>query len=217
MIEIKILGTKYGLPTCQEISINRFIEFLTFADDNQPESLRDPNFEGERIYFDEAVYFAKELNFWTGCPLPDLHRHNIEELYSIWAIHQQHLYCAPQTDYNCFILDDEIYYLPEKFMSNTTIEDYAEANEYERNLADAANGIYEALPKIAAVICRKKGEKFGQYDVEERAQRFAKKLTAYDAFQVGFFLQRQSEKLATDFQIYSTSLTLAQLKQVYKN
>jgi hypothetical protein len=102
-------------------------------------------------------------------------------------------------------------------MTNSTIETYAEANEYERNLEDVANGVYEALPKIAAVICRKKGERFGQYDVEERAQLFARELTAFDAFQVGFFLQRQSEKLATDFQIYSTSQTLAQLKQVYKN
>lgn len=217
MINIKILGNKYALPTCKEISISRFIEFLTFADANQPESLKNPDYEGERIYFDEAIYFAKEINFWTGCPLPDLHRHNIEELYSIWAMHQPYLYCAPETDYNCFQVGTDIYYLPAKFMTNSTIETYAEANEYERNLADVANGVYEALPKIAAVICRKEGERFGQYDVEERAQLFAKELTAWDAFQVGFFLQRQSEKLSKDFQIYSTSLTLAQLKQVYKN
>ena len=33
---------------------------------------------------------------------------------------------------------------------------------------------------------------------------------------VGFFLQRQSEKLQKDLQIYTTSQTLAQLKQELK-
>jgi len=41
-------------------------------------------------------------------------------------------------------------------------------------------------------------------------------LSADDFFQIGFFLQRQSEKLQKDFQIYMTSQTLAMLKQELK-
>ena len=101
-------------------------------------------------------------------------------------------------------------------MQESTIEDFAEASEYEKQLADVMNGQYKVLPKVAAVICRKEGEGFDDYKVEERAQLFESKMNADDLFQVGFFLQRQSEKLQKDLQIYTTSQTLAALKQELK-
>jgi hypothetical protein len=101
-------------------------------------------------------------------------------------------------------------------MQESTIEDFAEANEYEKQLTDVLNGQYKVLPKVAAVICRKEGESFDDYKVEERAVLFESMMNADDLFQVGFFLQRQSEKLQKDLQIYTTSQMLAVLKQESK-
>ena len=108
----------------------------------------------------------------------------------------------------------ELYYLPKKFMSDSTIEDFAEASEYEKQLSEVINGQYKALPKVAAVLCRKEKEGFDDYDVEERAGLFEEHLSANDLFQIGFFLQRQSEKLQTNSEIYMKSQMLAALKQV---
>ena len=84
-------------------------------------------------------------------------------------------------------------------------------------MQEYVNGNYKVLPKIAAILCRKEGETFDSYDIEKRAELFGEKMTAYDAMQVGFFLNRLSEKSAIDFQIFTTSQTLAALKQESKN
>jgi hypothetical protein len=132
-------------------------------------------------------------------------------------LHQKYLMPEEDTTFNCFELLSEIYYLPKRLMTNSTIEDFAEANEYEKQMQEFLNGNYKVLPKIAAVLCRKENETFDSYDVEMRGNLFGEHMTAHDAIQVGFFLNRLSEKLAIDFQIYMTSQTLAVLKQESKN
>ena len=214
MIDIKILGKKYSLPSCREISINKFVEFLEFCDDNQPDSIKEGTV-GDTM--EDAAYYANELQFWTGCVYSDIRKHPISEIYGVWRMQQEQLFCNEQLDYNCFCLDHDIYYLPKRGMQDSTIEDFAEANEYEKQFAELKNGIYSALPKIAAVLCRRSGETFDSYNVEERAELFGKELTAWDAFQIGFFLLRQSEKFSKDFQIYTASMTIAQLKQALKS
>lgn len=213
MINIRIAGKKYGLPNMREMSINRFCEFLDFCDSEQPEAMRT----GEDIDPMTALdYYAKELAFWTGCPLQEIRRHDLQEIAGVWALQQKNLQVEEDSTYNCINVDDVLYYLPQRLMTDATIEDFAEANEYEKQMTDLLNGVYKALPKVAAVLLRKKGEGFDDYDPEARAELFGEKLTAYDAFQVGFFLQRQSEKSQLDLRIFMTSRTISQLKQASK-
>jgi hypothetical protein len=104
-------------------------------------------------------------------------------------------------------------------MSESTLEDYAEANAYEESLADALDGQYLALFGIAAIILRLKDKETGRlesyddYDVDWRTAHFKDHLTAVQAHQIAFFLQRLSNTLQKDTQIYSMAQTLAQLKQ----
>lgn len=215
MINIKILGKKYSLPSLKEISINRFIDYLNFSHKHTPECLRSEEVEYNPLLV--ADYAARELAFWTGCPLKHIRRHDLSEVYAVWSLQQRNLAPTENITFNCVEIEGVIYYLPEKFMTNSTIEDFAEASEYEKQLAEVQNGSFVALPKVASILLRKKGEGFDDYNVEQRAELIEKHLTADDLLQIGFFLQRQSEKLAKDFQIYTTSMTLAQLKQVYAN
>jgi len=215
MINIKIAGQSYGLPSLREITLSRFVEFLTFLDLEQPAFMR--NQELKHNAGSEMLFFAKELRFWTGCNLKILRRCAGSELYSIWAMQQEQLRQTEDKSYNCFSINSQLYFLPKRLMQLSTIEDYAEANEYEKQFSELKDGVYSSLPFIAAVLCRKENEGFDDYDVEERAAIFAEELTAYDLFQVGFFLLRQSEKLAKDLQIYTTSMTIAQLRQVFES
>lgn len=209
MIDIKIEGIKYQLPKLSEISISRFVDYLEFIDDYEPE-------EENKDLVVWLNYYTKHISFWTGAEEKLIRKCKAEDIAGVYAVHQNYLAPVENTTFNCFELSGEIYYLPQRFMQNSTIEDFAEANEYEKQLADVMNGQYKALPKVAAVLCRKEGEGFDDYKVEERAKLFESMLNADDLFQVGFFLLRQSEKLQKDLQIYTTSQTLAALKQVSK-
>lgn len=208
MIDIKIEGIKYQLPKLSEININRLIEYLEFLDENEPGEDAQPKAW--------LMFYAKYISFWTGADEKLVRKCKVEDIAGIFGLHQKYLAPSENTTFNCFELLGEIYYLPQRFMQESTIEDFAEASEYEKQLADVLNGQYKVLPKVAAVICRKEGEGFDDYKVEERAQLFESKMNADDLFQVGFFLQRQSEKLQKDLQIYTTSQTLAALKQESK-
>jgi galactokinase len=209
MIDIKIEGIKYQLPKLSEISISRFVDYLEFIDDYEPE-------EDNKDLVVWLNYYTKHIAFWTGAEEKLIRKCKAEDIAGVYAVHQNYLAPVENTTFNCFELSGELYYLPQRFMQNSTIEDFAEANEYEKQLADVMNGQYKALPKVAAVLCRKEGEGFDDYKVEERAKLFESMLNADDLFQVGFFLLRQSEKLQKDLQIYTTSQTLAALKQVSK-
>ena len=209
MIDIKIEGIKYQLPKLSEVSISRFIDYLEFIDDYEPK-------EDNKDLVVWLNYYTKHIAFWTGAEEKLIRKCKAEDIAGVYAVHQNYLAPVENTTFNCFELSGEIYYLPQRFMQNSTIEDFAEANEYEKQLADVMNGQYKALPKVAAVLCRKEGEGFDDYKVEERAKLFESMLNADDLFQVGFFLLRQSEKLQKDLQIYMTSQTLAALKQVSK-
>ena len=209
MIDIKIEGIKYQLPKLSEVSISRFVDYLEFIDDYEPE-------EENKDLVVWLNYYTKHIAFWTGAEEKLIRKCKAEDIAGVYAVHQNYLAPVENTTFNCFELSGELYYLPQRFMQNSTIEDFAEANEYEKQLADVMNGQYKALPKVAAVLCRKEGEGFDDYKVEERAKLFESMLNADDLFQVGFFLLRQSEKLQKDLQIYMTSQTLAALKQVSK-
>ena len=209
MIDIKIEGIKYQLPKLSEISISRFVDYLEFIDDYEPE-------EDNKDLVVWLNYYTKHIAFWTGAEEKLIRKCKAEDIAGVYAVHQNYLAPVENTTFNCFELSGELYYLPQRFMQNSTIEDFAEANEYEKQLADVMNGQYKALPKVAAVLCRKEGEGFDDYKVEERAKLFESMLNADDLFQVGFFLLRQSEKLQKDLQIYTTSQTLAALKQESK-
>ena len=209
MIDIKIEGIKYQLPKLSEVSISRFVDYLEFIDDYEPE-------EENKDWVVWLNYYTKHIAFFTGAEEKLIRKCKAEDIAGVYAVHQNYLAPVENTTFNCFELSGEIYYLPQRFMQNSTIEDFAEANEYEKQLADVMNGQYKALPKVAAVLCRKEGEGFDDYKVEERAKLFESMLNADDLFQVGFFLLRQSEKLQKDLQIYMTSQTLAALKQVSK-
>jgi hypothetical protein len=209
MIDIKIEGIKYQLPKLSEISISRFIDYLEFIDQYEPD-------EEETNTVVWLKYYTKHIAFWTGADEKLIRRCKAEDILGVYAVHQNYLVPVENSTFNCFELSGEIYYLPQRFMQESTIEDFAEANEYEKQLTDVLNGQYKVLPKVAAVICRKEGESFDDYKVEERANLFESMMNADDLFQVGFFLQRQSEKLQKDLQIYMTSQTLAVLKQESK-
>ena len=228
MITIKILGNRYQIPeSMKDVKLSRYVQFLDFLDAAMPQWLQDiQNMEDDEER-NEAMrtiskkqeislldFYAYEVEFWSGCPYADIRKHPINEIAGIWGFIRERMTLQEDKQFCAFLCDGVVYHLPKRFMTESTLEDYAEANAYEQQLEKVMNGQYKALFYIAAIICRTSEEEgFDDYSQEHRAALFTDHLTAYDAFQIGFFLQRQNNKLQKDFQIYMTSQTLSILKQ----
>lgn len=229
MINIKIGKQRAQLPEPKHLLLVQYVEWLEWLDENQPswwdeiaEDKEDKPFldklnEKQKIQLFDFI--AKELAFWSSLGYKEWRKASLDELWGTWAWFRSHFNYEYVEDWNCLQIDSKVYYLPERFMSESTLEDYAESNEYENQLKDALNGEYEALFGIAAIILRTKDEKTGRlesyddYDVSWRTAHFKDHLTAEQAHQIAFFLQRQSNTLQKDTQIYTMAQILAQQKQ----
>ena len=77
------------------------------------------------------------------------------------------------------------------------------------------NGSYIALTKLTAVLCRKAGEWYEDYDIEQRAEHFLG-LPMDTLLYVGFFLQKLQRAYMQDLQIFTAAQTLTKLRQVSK-
>lgn len=242
MIALKIAGEKFEAPyRLDEIPLYRYVEYLEWRDENLPAILKDlESVEGDteeqviekrRDRYEAMTakeeqellnFYCSEVAFWLDTETKLIRRCDISDVVHLWQLIQNGLIAKEQTDYSCFELKGDIYYLPERLMQNSTFEDYAESCQYEEQLSKLARGEYKVLPYIAAIICRRKDENdklegYDDYDVKARSGFFNAHLTANDALQIGFFLRRLSEKSQQSFQIFTTAQNLSRLKQDTKN
>ena len=232
MIKVKIGNSSAYLEDPSTVLLRRYLEWMEWVDENQPRWWDDIAADEEDKPFIEKLdekqkmqlfdFCAKELAFWSDADVKQWRKAALSELWGTWAWFRGHFNYEYVQDWNCLQIDGKVYYLPQKFMSDSTLEDYAESNHYESELKDALDGYYLAIFGIAAIILRLKDEEgnlegYDDYNVEFRTAHFKDHLTALQAHQIGFFLQRQSNTLQKDTQIYTMAQTLAQLKQDTKH
>lgn len=224
---IKIGTTKVLLPKPDTVKLKRYIEFLDWQQEQQ-----DLDFLG-KLDPDDSFWLqmtkqqqmqvlnraALELSWWSETEYKFWRQGvNISDLIQTWFWYRDLLMFEEAEDApNCFEIEGEIYYLPKKHMVDSTFEDFAESNSYEQRLMEVINGEFKALFDICAILLRKEGETYDSYNHEHRATFMMDHLTAFNAFEVAFFLQRLSDTYITDMEIYTKAETLAALKQVTKN
>jgi len=226
MINLKIGKQKAYLPEPKTVLLVKFIEWLEFMDEHEPAWWEDLDLDKEGGALDQLDskqklelydFAAKELAFWSNLSHEQWRKADLNELFGVWSWYRAQFNYEYAEEWNCLEIDGKIYYLPERYMSESTLEDYAESNEYENQLSEVLNGHYIALFNIASVLLRQKKdgrlETYDEYNIDHRAANFKDHLTALQAHQIAFFLQRQSNKLQKDSQIYMTAQTLAALKQ----
>lgn len=107
-----------------------------------------------------------------------------------------------------YIVGGEVYELPERFMQNSTLIEFAEAAQFQENAEKLNNGQAEALIDVISVILRKPGEMYSE-QVYHRNRKTFEQMTLDDALEVAFFLKTQSDIYVTNFAT-STTFNLAQ-------
>lgn len=235
MIIFEIQGFNYQYPeTAKDFSLQKWVDYLNNIKPLQPAYLQEiysaETVEEKIRLFDEmpvAVrvgefhpFICNEVAFWSGVNYSLLRKCNISTVETIWSNIQMAMVVEPE-EFIGFEVDNEMYYLPEKFMTDSTIEDYAESCAYEEAMTKVEQGEFEALPYVLAVLARKKiqGKKegFDDYSIDLRAKLFKKKTSLHTLMQCAFFLQKLNNRLLQNSQIFMMATMISKLKQVPKN
>ena len=230
MIVFTLNNQKYTHPeTCEDVTIQQVIEFYRDVYPTRPalmmemaEAASEEPVNEKRV---AAIEKKMQSNVWISSQLyPYFCRvvHHfcnvpIEALSKTTPAHLEYLY------HNCigamrnpgnieykqlYLIDDEVYELPTKLMSKSTLQEFAESAQYEENAAMAKDGNWEGLLNVCSVILRKQGEEYGEEVYNRNRARF-KTLPLQTLYEVGFFLKTLSAN-------YALGLNLSLLKRAVR-
>ena len=97
--------------------------------------------------------------------------------------------------------NNKIYILPDKLMAKSTLLEFAEAAQFDKSRKQIENNESEGLLRMVAVLLRENGEEYNEFVFEKNMVDFLK-LPLQVAYEVSFFLMRQSENYSIDLQTY---------------
>jgi hypothetical protein len=108
------------------------------------------------------------------------------------------------------MVDNELWYLPMRFMEKAKLIEYAEASQFEENVEKLNQNQWSAIAKIMCVLVRKEGEQYSD-KLLAREQMFLS-WNLEDCFRVSFFLLKRSEISILSFQAFTAAQDLSKLK-----
>ena len=97
--------------------------------------------------------------------------------------------------------NNKIYILPDKLMAKSTLLEFAEAAQFDKSRKQIENNESEGLLRMVAVLLRENGEEYNEFIFEKNMVDFLQ-LPLQVAYEVSFFLMRQSENYSIDLQTY---------------
>ena len=166
-----------------------------------------------RVVAHFAVGISEEVILGGGKHGEGMNVGQLEYLYST-IIRIMNNYEEPEYT-NVILVDDELWYLPMRYMEKSTLIEYAEASQFEANLKDLDKGNFGALAKIMCVLVRKEGEMYSD-KLLKREEMFLN-WNLENCLKVAFFLLRRSEISQQNFLIYTAAQDLMNAKQASKN
>lgn len=224
-------GTEINVPSeLKEITLKKYIEFLQLVEPSKPECLKkidqakdEDELKKAIAEIDELVtarqihpYYIRVICYWSGKNENDLQDLDVASLVWLYQYIVKLLNDLPEPEYtNVIEVNGEFWYLPERYMTNSTVIEYAESAQFQQNMKDLAAGDWLAMAKILCVLVRKQGEKYHS-SLLKREKMFLDWNLA-DVWRVGFFLLKRSELLQLSFQAYTNAQALSRLRQELNN
>ena len=224
-------GTEVNIPSeLKEITLKKYIEFLQFVEPTKPECLKKVDKAENEEERDKAIaeidslviarqihpYYIRVICYWSGNNENDLQDLDVASLVWLFQYINNLLNNLPEPEYtNVIEVNGEFWYLPERYMTDSTVIEYAESAQFQQNMKDLAAGDWLAMAKILCVLVRKKDEKYHS-SLLKREKMFLDWNLA-DVWRVGFFLLKRSELLQLSFQAYTNAQALSRLRQELNN
>jgi len=219
MIVFTLNGIKYTHPeTCEDVTIQQVIEFYRDVYPTRPalmlemlEAVSEEQLNEKRVSeiekkMQSKVWISNQLYPYMCRVVHHFCRVPIETLQGTSPQHLEYLYhhCIGamrnpgELQYKqLYLIDGEVYKLPTKLMSQSTLQEFAESAQYEENAEIASKGMpdtnefYEGLLNVCSVILRKENEEYSEEVYERNRKRF-KTLPLQTLYEVGFFLKTLS-------------------------
>jgi len=224
-------GTEINIPSeLKEITLKKYIEFLQFVEPTKPECLKKVDKAENEEERDKAIseidslvisrqihpYYIRVICYWSGNNENDLQDLDVASLVWLFQYINNLLNNLPEPEYtNVIEVNGEFWYLPERYMTDSTVIEYAESAQFQQNMKDLAAGDWLAMAKILCVLVRKQGEKYNS-SLMKREKMFLD-WNLSDVWRVGFFLLKRSELLQLSFQAYTNAQALSRLRQELNN
>jgi hypothetical protein len=224
-------GTYINIPSeLKEITLKKYIEFLQFVEPTKPECLKKVDKAENEEERDKAIveidslviarqihpYYIRVICYWSGNLENDMQDLDVASLVWLFQYINNLLNNLPEPEYtNVIEVNGEFWYLPERYMTDSTVIEYAESAQFQQNMKDLAAGDWLAMAKILCVLVRKKDEKYHSSLLKREKMFLDWNLT--DVWRVGFFLLKRSELLQLSFQAYTNARALSKLRQELNN
>jgi hypothetical protein len=194
-------GTEINIASeLKEITLKKYIEFLQFVEPTKPECLKKVDKAENEEERDKAIaeidslviarqihpYYIRVICYWSGNNENDLQDLDVASLVWLFQYINNLLNNLPEPEYtNVIEVNGEFWYLPERYMTDSTVIEYAESAQFQQNMKDLAAGDWLAMAKILCVLVRKKDEKYHS-SLLKREKMFLDWNLA-DVWRVGFF------------------------------
>jgi len=235
MIVFKLNNQQYTHPeTCEDVTIQQVIEFYRDVYPTRPalmlemsEAVREEPINEKRVAAIEKKmqskvwisnqlypYFVRVVHHFCRVPVDVLgdkkmNPAHLEYLYHhcIGAIRN-----PGEVQYKqLYLIDGEVYKLPTKLMSQSTLQEFAESAQYEENAEQIKDGNWEGLLNVCSVILRKEDEEYSEEVYERNRARF-KTLPLQTLYEVGFFLKTLSLNYVLDLNLSLLKRALQELQ-----
>lgn len=223
MTIFKLDGSDYRHPdTCSDVTIQQVIEFYRDVYPTRPglmieilEAVQAEDIDTERVAAIEKKmqskvwissklypYMQRVVNHFCGVPTDiPINPAHLEYLYGKCIESLSN----PGVEYKkLYTIDGEVYELPDKLMAKSTLQEFAEAAQYEENAAALKDGQWEGMLNVASVVLRKQGEEYND-EVYERNRRRFRTLPLRTLYEIAFFLSTLSKS-------YELALSLSLLR-----
>ena len=215
MIVFKLNNQQYTNPeTCEDVTIQQVIEFYRDVHPTRPalmlemlEAVSEEPINEKRVAAIEKKmqskvwisnqlypYFVRVVHHFCRVPMEVLGDKKMNPAHLEYLYH--HCIGAMrnpgEVQYKqLYLIDGEVYKLPTKLMSQSTLQEFAEAAQYEENAELIKDGNWEGLLNVCSVILRKENEEYSEEVYERNRARF-KTLPLQTLYEVGFFLKTLS-------------------------
>lgn len=222
--------TRYTYPeTCEDVTIQQVIEFYRDIYPTRPalmlelgEAVSEEPINEKRVAAIEKKmqskvwisthlypYFVRVVHHFCRVPIETLQGTSPEHLEFLYHHCIGSMRNPGNLNYHrMYLIDGEVYYLPIRLMSQSTLQEFAEAAQYEENAELIKDGNFEGLLNVCSVILRKENEEYSEGVYERNRARF-KTLPLQTLYEVGFFLKTLSVN-------YVLGLNLSLLKRAVR-
>lgn len=219
MIVFTLNNQKYTHPeTCEDVTIQQVIEFYRDVYPARPvlmqqmawavseEPINEKRVSEIEKKMQSKVWVSTHLYPYMCRVVHHFCRVPVETLQGTTPGHLEYLYhhCIGamrnpgEVQYKqLYLIDGEVHTLPIQLMTYSTLQEFAEAAQYEENAEIVSKGrpdtheFYEGLLNVCSVILRKEGEEYSE-DVYNRNRARFKTLPLQTLYEVGFFLKTLS-------------------------